>query len=141
MYKLVILLIGLSILGYFGYHYLELDKNQALQESIKAQNLKAAEVAIKDAVATQIQNQAKQYFRDHNNYYVSTSNNICTSIRSNFDILKKIAQNPVECSAKLHSFTARIKSMTSSNYFCVDTGGFSTISLDEVGYKQGVRCK
>jgi transposase len=139
MNRLIILIIGLAIIGFFGYRYFKLDQNQALQESIKKQDLQAAELAIKEAVSSQIQSQAKQYFHDHNNYFVSKSNNICTSIQANFDVIKKIADNPVECHAKVHSFTARMKS--GSSFICVDTNGFSTIALNEAGYTQGVQCK
>lgn len=140
MNKLAILIIGLLIIGFLGYRYFRLDQNQALQASLQAKDYKSAQVAITEAVSTELSSKAKQYFHDHNNYFVSASNNICTSLQANFDVIKKIADNPIDCHAKVHSFTARMKT-GSDSFLCVDQSGFSTISATGSSYIQGVQCK
>lgn len=140
MNKPIAFIIGILILAFIGYKYFELDKNAAFQKSIQDKDINSAEVAARDAVATQLQTQAKQFFHEHNNYFISTSNNLCTSIQSKFDTLKKVIANPVECVAEVHTFTARIKT-GAGKYYCADSSGFYTTTLDEAGYMEGVRCK
>jgi transposase len=139
MNKVIYFIIGLGILLFIGYKYFNLDENEPFQQSLKDKDINAAEVAVRDAVSTQLQAQAKGFFYEHNNYFVSKSDNLCTALQANFDTFKKIINNPVECSAEVHSFTARIKS--GSKYYCSDTSGFHTTSLVEPGYIAGVRCK
>lgn len=140
MNKTIAFVIGIIILLFLGYKYFELDKNAAFQKSIKDKDLNSAEAVVKDAVAIQLQTQARKFFYDHNNYFISQSNNICTGLQAKFDALQKIISNPVECVAKIHTFTARIKTGAGS-YYCADASGFSTTALDEKGYKAGVACK
>jgi transposase len=140
MNKTVAFIIGIIILLFLGYKYFHLDKNAAFQKSIKEKDFDSAEVIIKDAVSVQLQTQARKFFYDHNNYFISQSNNICTSLQSKFDALKKIIDNPVECVAEVHTFTARIKTAT-DKYYCADASGFYTTALDEQGYKSGISCK
>ncbi len=140
MNKTVAFIIGVLILLFIGYKYFKLDENPAFQKSVKDKDYDSAETVVKDAVSTQLQSQAKKFFYDHNNYFVSKSNNICTSLQSKFDTLHKIIDNPVECIAKVHTFTARIKTAT-NKYYCADGTGFYTTALDEEGYTSGVRCK
>jgi hypothetical protein len=134
-YILVILAIGISL-----YRYFKLDQNHLFQKAIQNKDFASAELVLKDVVGTQIKAQAKQYVYGNNGYFVSQSNNVCTSIKSNLSVLDKINSNPVECSADVHTFTARIKTLSNS-YYCVDTSGFYTTGLTEVGYKAGVSCK
>lgn len=140
MTKLVLFIVGLSILLFAGYKYFELDKNEAFQKSIQNKDTDSAEIIIKDVVSTQLQAQAKKFFYDHNNYFISKSNNICTSMQSKFDALKKVIDNPVECIANVHTFTARIKT-PAGKYHCADSSGFYTTTLDAPGYEGGVKCK
>ncbi len=134
-YILVVLAIGISI-----YRYFHLDQNPLFQKAIQDKSISSAQVVIRDVFAAQIKAEAKQYVYDHNGYFVSKSNNICTSIQSNLSLLDKIKSNPIECSAEAHTFTARIKTL-SNTYYCIDTSGFYTTSLAELGYKAGVSCK
>ncbi len=140
MNKTIAFVIGVLILLFIGYKYFQLDKNADFQKSIKNQDINAAEVAVKDAISNQLQTAAKKFFYEHNNYFISQSNNICTSLQSKFDVLKKIIDNPVECVANVHTFTARIKT-GAGTYYCADSHGFSTTALDESGYKPGISCK
>ncbi len=140
MKKVIFFIIGLGILVYIGYRYFELDKNMAFQKSLDNKDINTAEVVVRDAVANQLQKEAKQFFYEHNNYFISKSNNICTSIQSHFDALQKIIANPVECVAEIHTFTARIKT-AKGTYYCADSSGFSTILAEEQGYEAGVKCK
>ncbi len=140
MKKIIFFIIGIAILIFIGYKYFELDKNTTFQKSLKEKNIDSTEIIVRDAVSAQLQTEAKKFFYEHNNYFISKSNNICTSIQSNFDTFKKIIDNPVECIAEVHTFTARIKT-SNSKYYCADSSGFSTIDFDEKGYKAGVSCK
>ena len=139
--KLLIYVLIIGALLFAGYKYFSLDKNQAVQQSIKNGNTAAAEVAIKTAIESQLAAQAKQYLHDHNNYFVSTSNNLCTSAQSLFAGLEKFTSNPVECVAQTHSFTARVKLPGTDGYYCADASGFSTIATTEAGYVAGDKCK
>ncbi len=139
--KIIIYVLIIGALLFAGYHYFSLDKNQEVQQSIKDGNTTAAEIAIKGAIQTQLAAQAKQYLHDHNNYFVSTSNNLCTSAKSLFSGLEKFTSNPVECVAQVHSFTARVKLPGADSYYCADASGFSTIATTEEGYIAGVKCK
>jgi hypothetical protein len=139
--KLLIYILIIGVLLFAGYKYFSLDKNQAVQQSIKEGNTTAAETAIRAAIESQLVAQAKQYVHDHNNYFVSTSNNLCTSAQSLFSGLEKFTSNPVECVAQVHSFTARIKMPGADSYYCADASGFSTIATTEEGYIAGVKCK
>ncbi len=140
MQKLILFIIGLSILLFMGYKYFHLDQNSAFQKSLKNKDIDSAETIARDAVSNKLQTQVRKFFYDHNTYFVSQSNNICTSMQSNFDALKKIIDNPVECVAHTHTFTARIKTPT-NKYYCADSSGFYTTALDEQGYKSGISCK
>jgi hypothetical protein len=139
--RILIWILIIGALLFAGYKYFSLDKNQAVQQSIKDGNTAAAEAAIKTAIESQLAAQAKQYLHDHNNYFVSTSNNLCTSAESLFSGLEKFTSNPVECVAQTNSFTARIKLPGGDSYYCADASGFSTIATTEEGYIAGVQCK
>jgi type II secretory pathway pseudopilin PulG len=139
--KLIITLLILAIILFGLYKYFKLDKNKQVQQSIQTQNYSAAESAIQSAIGQQLAAQAKQYLQDHNNYFVSTSDNLCKSAQSLFAGLEKFTSNPVECVAQAHTFTARIKEIGSDSYFCADTSGFYTTPVTEVNYIAGVQCK
>jgi uncharacterized protein YxeA len=134
-YILAIIAIGITL-----YHYFHLDQNKAFQNFIKQKDVKSAQTVAKEVVENQIKAEAKKYAYDNNGYFVSKSNNICVSIQKYFDVLKPFTSNPVECIAEVHTFTARIKTLSNS-YYCIDTSGFSTIALSEAGYKAGLSCK
>jgi Tfp pilus assembly protein PilO len=138
MIKNIFYLLVVVALIITGYHYFKLDQNEAFQKALKEKNIKSAEAVIADVVSSQIKAQAKQYAHDNNGYFVSKTNNICVSMQSNLAALK--SQNPVECEAKVHSFTARIKTLSSS-YYCLDTSGFYTTALTEPGFEAGVKCR
>ncbi len=140
MQKIIFFIIGLSILLFIGYKYFHLDQNVSFQKSLKDKDLDSAEIIARDVVKDKLQTQVRKFFYDHNSYFVSQSNNICTSMQSNFDALRKIIDNPVECFANVHTFTARIKTPT-NKYYCADASGFYTTTIDEIGYKSGVSCK
>lgn len=140
MIKLILFIIGLGILIFAGYKYFKLDQNAEFQRSLKAKDAASAEAIIKDVVSNQLQIQAQKFFYDHNNYFISKSNNICVSMQSKFDALKKVIDNPVECVANVHTFTARIK-LPSDKYYCADNKGFYTTELEELGYSPGIKCK
>jgi hypothetical protein len=139
--KILIYVLIIGAILFAGYKYFKLDTNKTVQESIQAGNTNAAELAIKTAIETQLTAQAKQYAHDHNNYFVSTSNNLCTSAKSLFSGLEKFTSNPVECVAQVHSFTARIKQIGSDSYYCADASGFYTTAVTEENYIAGVQCK
>jgi len=135
---LTVLIIAAIIFGI--YKYFQLDKNKQVQQALQQQNYSLAETQIESAIGSQLASQAKQYLHDHNNYFVSTSNNVCVSAQSLFKGLEKFTSNPVECVAQVHSFTARIK-LPSDNYYCADASGFYTIPTTEDSYIAGVQCK
>jgi hypothetical protein len=139
--KILIYVLIIAALLFAGYKYFKLDKNTAVQQSIQDGNTSAAETAIKTAIESQLASQAKQYLTDHNNYFVSTSNNLCTSAQSLFSGLDKFTSNPVECVAQVHTFTARVKLPASDNYYCADASGFYTIPATEENYIAGVQCQ
>ena len=91
-----------------------------------------------DVVSNRFKVEAKQYVHDNNGYFVSKSNNVCVNLQSNLGALK--SQNPIECQAEVHSFTARIKTLSNS-YYCLDTSGFHTIAINEPGFVAGLTCK
>lgn len=140
MNKTLAFIIGVIILLFIGYKYFELDKNADFQKSVKEQNTDAAEKIVQEAVSTKLQAETKKFFYEHNNYFVSKSNNVCTDLQSKFDAIKKVVKNPVECVAEVHTFTARIKTGT-DKYYCADISGFHTTPRDEPGYKAGLSCK
>ncbi len=140
MNKTVAFIIGLLILLFIGYKYFHLDQNVAFQKSVKDQDINSAQKIVEEAVSTKLQAEAKKFFYEHNNYFVSQSNNICTGLQAKFDVIKKVVTNPVECTAQVHTFTARIKS-GGGNYYCADASGFHTTPIDEKGYKAGIACK
>src|SRR5690349_1975664 len=109
------------------YKYFAFDLNKKFQQSIKDRDYQAAEVAIRTVISEKLAFEAKKYLHDHNNYFVSKSNNLCLSAQSLFKGLEQFTNNPVECVARTHSFTARIKQVQSDNYYCADTSGFFTI--------------
>ena len=141
MTKILLFILGVLIIAFMGYKYFQLDKNKQVQQSIQSQNFSAAEIAIQGVIANQLAAHAKQYLHDHNNYFVSTSNNLCVSAQSLFKGLEKFTTNPVECVAEVHSFTARVKRIGSDSYFCADTTGFYTTAVTEEGYRPGITCK
>jgi hypothetical protein len=141
MSKIFFLIAGLLILAFIGYKFFHLDSNTDVQDSIKSQDFKVTEKAVENAIAEQLTLKAKQYLHDHNNYFVSASNNLCTSAQSIFTGIEKFTSNPVECVAQAHSFTARIKKIGSDSYLCADASGFYTAAVTEEGYRPGVQCK
>lgn len=141
MNKGLALLIGLVILLYLGYRYFELDKNPLFQKSIQTQDLTKAQEIIQAEVSKKITTEVKKYYYAHNNYFVSSSDNICKTIQSDFDTFKKIYDNPVECKASIHTFTARIKSDSTQSYYCLDQTGFYVTAQTDKGYAEGVACK
>ena len=138
----IIVYILLGALVIFAiYKYFALDINTYFQESVKERNFKKIESVLRETISTKLTAEAKDYFYNHNNYFVSKSNNVCLSAKSLFTGLEQFTSNPVECVAQVHSFTARIKTIRSDNYFCADAKGFNTISATEEGYVAGVKCK
>lgn len=139
--RILIYILIIAAIMFGVYKYFHLDQNQDVQQSIQDQNYSAAEVAVKTAIQSQLAAQAKQYLHDHNNYFVSKSNNLCISAQSLFSGLEKFTSNPVECVAQTHSFTARIKQPGVDSYYCADASGFYTTAVTEEGYIAGVQCK
>jgi hypothetical protein len=139
--RIFIYIVIVAAILFAGYKYFHLDQNKTVQQSLQNKDYTTAENAIKTAIQTQLTTQAKQYLHDHNNYFVSTSNNLCTSAKSLFSGLEQFTSNPVECVAQVHSFTARIKLPASDGYYCADPSGFYTIATTEEGYLAGVKCK
>jgi hypothetical protein len=137
---IVYILLG-ALVVFAIYKYFALDTNKDVQDSFKEGNLTKAELAIRTVISEKLASEAKQYLHDHNNYFVSKSNNLCLSAKSLFAGLEQFTSNPVECVAQTHSFTARIKRVGSDSYFCADAKGFNTISVTEEGYVAGVKCK
>lgn len=137
MIKFIFYLLVIAAVAITGYHYFHLDQNPLFQKALQKKDLKSAEAVIADVVSNQIKAQAKQYVYDNNGYFVSKTNNICTSLQKNLSLN---SASPIECVAEVHTFTARIKTL-SNNYYCLDTSGFYTTALTEPGFEAGVRCK
>jgi len=141
MRNFILLIITLAIIGFFAYKYFGLDTNPDFQSAFKSRDIKSAETIVKNAVFETIQTKAKDYFYQHNNYFISKSNNVCVGIQSFFSGANKIFTNPIECNALEHTFTARIRSDITKTYYCADSTGFYPTLLDEPGFVQGVKCK
>lgn len=136
-----IIFILLGVLAVFAlYKYFSLDINTYFQESVKERNFKKAESVLRETISEKLQTEASAYFYEHNNYFVSKSNNLCMSAKSLFAGLEQFTSNPVECVARVHSFTARVKSLRADTYFCADAKGFYTIPVTEEAFVSGVKC-
>lgn len=139
MFKLIFNILVIVAIVFALYKYFHLDENQAFQHFFKNKDFKGAEEVVKDVVSNKIKEEAKKYVYENNSYFVSKTNNLCVALQKNVETIK-IGSNPIECVAKEHTFTARIKTLTQS-YYCADISGFYSTSLNESGYKEGVSCK
>ena len=141
MKKLIFLIIGIIILGYIGYKYFDLDKNQGFQNAVKAKNYQSAFTIARNVVFNTAEKKAVAYFNEHNGYFISQTNNVCNIAKSFFAGIQDISSSPVECSAKDHTFTARLKATITKSYYCADSDGLHTTDLNEPGFQEGVKCK
>lgn len=141
MRNIILFIIALAIVGFIAYKYFGLDTNQAFQKAWNNKDIMGAETVAQKAVFDKVEIQAKSYFKEHNNYFISKTNNVCIGIQSLFSGLGQLSSNPVECSAKEHTFTARLKIDLMKTSYCADSTGFYTTALDEPGFQEGVKCK